>query len=78
MYLMTLTGFFTQLKKHIEQSDVYIDRIDEVNNSVYLVFKSSKITDINVTNFTSTMKDIATKYGFKDVQIFTRIDKGGN
>lgn len=75
---MTLTGFFTQLKKHIEQSDVYIDRIDDIDNSVYLVFKSPKITDINVANFTSTMRDIATKYGFNNVQIFTRIDKGGS
>jgi hypothetical protein len=59
--------------------DVCIDRVDESTNSVYISFKSSKLGKTNIENFVSAMKRMTDKYGFKNVQVITKmIDDGGN
>ena len=75
---MTLTKFFAELKDDLMQMGVGINSINESTNSVHLTFKSSKAGSINISKFASTIKRVAAKYGFNDLQVFTSIENGGD
>jgi hypothetical protein len=74
---MALTSFFAQLQKYLKRSKVYIESINENENSIRLVFKDKKITDEKVSNFVSKMKMMASKHGFKDLTVYIKIENGG-